>query len=152
MQMRQRNEEKRSKAWVIVMLASTIIILLVIAFFVTKSVVRNPLEGEWISEEKGYHLDVDDDEITVEATIDGQYIEVDLHYTLDKTDKIITLKSNTTAYAEAADDTDGKLSAGEIDEAMSEFVASYNYSIQGDTLTLTEREFGDEFIFTRIEK
>lgn len=152
MQMRQRDEEKRSKAWVIVMLVSTIIILLVIAFFVRKSVVGNPLEGEWLAEEKGYHLDIDDDEVTVEATIDGQYIEVDLYYTLDKTDKIITLKSSTTAYAEAADDTDGKLSASEIDEAMSEFVASYDYSIEGGKLTLKEREFGNEFIFTRIEK
>lgn len=152
MQMRQRDEEKRSKAWVIVMSASTIIILLVIAFFVSKSVVGNPLKGEWLAEEKGYHLEIDDDEVTVEATIDGEHIEVDLYYTLDKTDKIITLKSSTTAYAEAADDTDGKLSANEIDEAMSEFVASYNYSIENDTLTLTEREYGDEFKFTRIKK
>lgn len=152
MQMRQRDEEKRSKAWVIVMLASSIIILLVIAFFVTKSVIQNPLEGEWLSEEKGYHLDVDDDEVTVEATIDGQYVEVDLYYTLDKTDRILTLKSSTTAYSEAADDTKGNLTASEIDEALSEFVASYNYSIEGDTLTLTEREGANEFIFTRIEK
>lgn len=152
MEMRQRDEEKRSKAWVIVMLVSSAIILLVIAFFITRSVAGNPLEGEWVSEEKGYHLDVDNDDITVEATIDGEYIEVDLYYTLDKTDKIITLKSSTTAYAEAADDTDGKLSAGEIDEAMSEFVASYNYSIEGGKLTLTEREFGNEFVFTRVEK
>ena len=152
MQMRQRDEEKRSKAWVVVMLVSSIIILLVVAFFITRTVAGNPIEGEWVAEEKGYHIDVDDDEISVEATIDGQFVEVDLYYTLDKTDKIITLKSNTTAYAEAADDTDGKLSASEIDEAMSEFVATYNYSIEGGKLTLTEREFGDEFVFTRIEK
>lgn len=152
MQMRQRDEEKRSKAWVIVMLASTIIILLVIAFFVTRTVTKNPLQGEWLSEEKGYHLDIDDDDVSVETTIDGQYIEVDLYYTIDKTDKIITLKASTTAYAEAADDTNGKLTASQVDEYMSEFVASYNYSVEGDTLKLTEREYGDEFIFTRIEK
>lgn len=152
MQMRQRDEAKRSKAWVIVMLTSSVIILLLVAFFITKSVAGNPLKGEWIAEEKGYHLEVDDDEITVEATIDGEFIDVDLYYTLDKTDKIITLKSNTAAYAEAADDTDGKLSASEIDEALNEFVATYNYSIEGGKLTLTEREFGNEFVFTRIEK
>lgn len=152
MQMRQKDEEKRSKAWIIVMLVSSIIILLLVAFFITRSVAGNPLKGEWISEEKGYHLEVDDDEITVEATINGQYVEVDLYYTLDKTDRIITLKSSTTAYAEAADDTDGKLSASEIDAAMSEFVGSYNYSMEAGKLTLTEREFEEEFVFTRIEK
>lgn len=152
MQMRQRDEEKRSKAWVIVMLVSTIIIIALIAFFATRTVVGNPLEGEWLSEEKGYHLDVDDDDITVEATIDGQHVEVDLYYTLDKTDKIITLKSSTTAYAEAADETNGKLTASDINENMSEFVASYNYSIEDDTLTLTEREYGDQFTFTKVGK
>ena len=151
MQMRQRDEEKRSKVWLVAMMASSIIILLVIVFFVTESVVQNPLEGEWYSEEKGYHLEIDEDEITVEATIDGDYIEVDLYYTLDKKDKVITLKSSATAYAEAADDTDGNLSAGEIGEALSEFIASYNYSIEGDKLTLTEREFANKFVFTRVE-
>lgn len=151
MQMKQRDEEKRSKAWVIVMLVSTIVILLIIAFFITQSVNGNPLEGEWVSEEKGYHLEIDDDEITVEATIDGQYIEVDLFYTIDKKEKVITLKSSATAYAEAADDTDGKLTAGEIDEALKEFVASYTYSIEGGKLTLTEREFANKFIFTKVE-
>ncbi len=152
MQMRQRDEEKRSKAWVIVMIVSTIIIVALIAFFATRTVYGNPLEGEWISEEKGYHLDIDDDDITVEATIDGQYVEVDLYYTLDKTERIITLKSSTAAYAEAADDTNGNLTASEINEALSEFVASYDYSIEGDTLTLTEREYSEQFTFTKVNK
>lgn len=151
MQMKQRDEEKRSKAWLVAVLASSVIILLVVVFFVTESVIRNPLEGEWYSEEKGYHLEIDEDEVTVEATIDGEDIEVDLYYTLDKKDKVITLKSSAAAYAEAADDTDGNLSAGEIGEALNEFVASYNYSVEGDKLTLTEREFANKFVFTRVE-
>ena len=152
MQMRQKDEAKRSKAWVIVMVASSVIILLLVAFFVTNSVAGNPLKGEWLAEEKGYHLDIDDDEITVEATIDGTFVEVDLYYTLNKQDKIITLKSNTVDIAEAAEDTDGKLSANEIDEAIGEFVSTYNYSIEGGKLRLSEREFGNEFVFTRVEK
>ena len=152
MQMRQRDEAKRSKAWVIVMLASSAIILLLVAFFITNSVTGNPLKGEWLAEDKGYHLDVEEDEITVEATIEGSYVEVDLYYTLNKEDKTITLKSSPTAIAEAADDTDGKLTAGEIDEAIKEFVATYNYSIEGGKLILSEREFGNEFVFTRVDK
>lgn len=152
MEMRQRDEAKRSKAWVIVMIASSAIILLVVAFFITNSVTGNPLKGDWLAEDKGYQLDIDDDEITVEATIDGQYVEVDLYYTLDKTDRIITLKSNATEYAEAANDTNGKISANQIDEVISKFLGSYNYSIEDGKLTLTKREFEDVFVFTRIEK
>ena len=152
MEMRQRDEVKRSKAWVIVMIASSAIILLLIAFFITNFVMGNPLKGEWLEESQGYQLDIDDDEITVEATIDGAYVELDLYYTLNKEDKTITLKSSPTAIAEAAEDTDGKLTASQIDEAINEFVATYNYSIEGGKLILSEREFGNEFVFTRIEK
>lgn len=153
MQMRQRDEEKRSKAWIAVMCVSTIVILVVVGLLIAGSVFNNPLKGEWVEEEKGYYLDVDDDEITVDAVINGEQIEVDLHYTLDKNNKIVTLKSNVAAYAEAADDTDGKISANEINEAMTEFNASYYYSIEGGKLILTEQEFGDaEFVFTKIEK
>ena len=151
MEMRQKDEAKRSKAWVIVMIASSAIILLLIAFFITNSVTGNPLKGEWLAEDKGYQLDIDDDEITVEATIGGQYVEVDLYYTLDKTDRVITLKSNTTAYAEAASNTNGKVAAAQIEEAVSEFLGSYNYSIEDGKLILTKREFAEEFVFTRVE-
>lgn len=152
MQMRQRDEEKRSKLWIVVMLASSMIILLVVVFFIVSPMVRNPLEGEWIAEEKGYYMDVDDDKITVIATIDGEEIEVDLSYTLDQKDKILTIKSNTSAYAEAAKDAEGNISAGEIDEALESFIASYDYSMEGGKLTLTEREFANKFVFTRVEE
>ena len=152
MEMRQKDEAKRSKAWVIVMLASSAIILLIVALLITNSVTGNPLKGEWLAERQEFQLEIDDNEITVETTIDGQYVEVDLYYTLDKTDRIITLKSSTTAYAEAADDTDGKVAAAQIDGAISEFLGSYNYSIEDSKLTLTKREFEDVFVFTRIDK
>lgn len=153
MEMRQRDEEKRSKAWVLVMLISTGVIMLVLGFFLTRSMLGNPLEGEWASEEKGYYLDIDDDnELTVEGTFDGVYTEVELRYTIDKKEKVIALKANPDSYHDAAEDSDGSLTPQEIDESLESFIASYNYSIENDTLTLTEREYGEQFIFTRIKK
>lgn len=152
MQMKQRDEVKRSKLWVAVMAVSSVVILLLVAFGITKSIVQNPLEGEWLTEDERYRLEVEDDEITVEMTVDGQFIEVDLLYTLEKKDKILTLKSDTMEYAGAAEDTNGALTAGEVADAVGEFVASYNYSVESGKLTLTEREFGNKFVFTRIEK
>ena len=64
--MRLKDEEKRSKAWKAIMLISSILIILLIAFFITRIVGGNPLEGEWYSEANGYHLDVEDEnEVTL---------------------------------------------------------------------------------------
>ena len=151
--MKPRDEEKRSKAWRAIMLISSILIILLIAFFITRIVGGNPLEGEWYSEENGYHLDVEDEnEVTLQGTFNDTYMEIDLYYTIDKSEKIISIKPNAESYADAAEDSKGDITAGELDELLTDFTVSYNYSLENDTLTLTEREYGEQYIFTRIEK
>ena len=151
--MRLKDEEKRSKAWKAIMFISSILIILLIAFFITKIVGGNPLEGEWYSEANGYHLDVEDEnEVSLQGTFNDTYMEIDLYYTIDKTEKIISIKPNAESYADAAEDAQGNITAGEIDELLNDFTVSYNYSLENDTLTLTEREYGEQYIFTRVEK
>ena len=153
MLMRQKDEEKRSKAWTIIMLVSSILIILGIVFFITKVVVGNPLEGEWYSKANGYHLDVEDDnEVTLQGTFNGTYMEIDLQYKIDKSEKVISIKPNAESYADAAEESKGNITPGELDELLTDFTVSYNYSLENDTLTLTEREYGEQYIFTRIEK
>lgn len=153
MPMKPRDEEKRSKAWRAIMLISSILIILLIIFFITKIVVGNPLEGEWYSEATGYYLDVEDEnEVTLQGTFNDTYMEIDLHYTIDKSEKVISIKPNAESYADAAEDTKGDVTAGELDELLKDFTVSYNYSLENDTLTLTEREYGEQYIFTRVEK
>lgn len=154
MLMKQKDEEKRSKAWAIVMIVSSILIVLGIVFFITKVMVGNPLEGEWYSEANGYYLDVEDEnEVTLEGTFNDTYMEIDLYYTIDKSEKIISIKPNAESYADAAEDSKGNITAVELDELLADFTISYYYSLEKDTLTLTEREFGEQsYIFTRIEK
>ena len=153
MPIKQRDEEKRSKAWAITMLVSTVLIILGIVFIITNVVLSNPLEGEWYSEADGYYLDVEDEnEVTLQGTFNDTFMEIDLYYTIDKTDKIISIKPNAESYADAAEDSKGQMTAGELDELLADFTVSYNYSLEKDTLTLTEREYGDQYIFTRIKK
>lgn len=154
MLMKQKDEEKRSKAWAIVMTVSSILIILGIVFIITNIVVSNPLEGEWYSEENGYYLDVEDEnEVTLEATFKDTYMEIDLTYTIDKSEKIISIKPNAKSYADAAEESDGNITPVELDELLTDFTGSYNYSLDNDTLTLTEREFEEQiYTFTRIEK
>lgn len=154
MPIKQRDEEKRSKAWTIIMFVSSVLIILGIVFFITKVVTGNPLEGEWYSETNGYRLDVEDEnEVTLEGTFNDNYMEIDLHYTIDKSEKIISIKPNAESYADAVEESKGDVTAGELDELLTDFAMSYYYSLENDTLTLTEREFGEQsYIFTRIEK
>ena len=151
--MKQKDEEKRSKAWAIVMIVSSILIILGIVFIITNVMVGNPLEGQWYSEANGYYLDVEDEnEVTLEGTFNDTYMEIDLYYTIDKSEKIISIKPNAESYADAAEETKGDVTAGELDELLKDFTVSYNYSLENDTLTLMEREYGEQYIFTRIEK
>lgn len=151
--MKPRDEEKRSKVWVTVMLISSILIILAIVFFMMKAIAGNPLEGEWYLKEKGYYLDVkDENEVTLHGTFNDSYMEIDLHYSIDKSDKIISIKPDAESYADAAEDTKGNVTARQLNELLDDFTVSYNYSLEKDTLTLTEREYGEQYIFTRIEK
>ena len=135
------------------MLISTAIIMIVIGFFITRSVLGNPLEGEWASKDKDYYLDIEDDnELTVEGTFEGNYMEVELRYSLDKTEKVISLKTKPDSYYDAVEESNGALTEREIDESLESFITSYSYSIENDTLTLTERESGDRFTFTRVKR
>lgn len=154
MLMKQKDEEKRSKAWAIVMIVSSILIILGIVFIITNVMVGNPLEGQWYSEANGYYLDVEDEnEVTLEGTFNDTYMEIDLYYTIDKSEKIISIKPNAESYADAAEDSKGNVTPVELDELLTDFTISYYYSLDNDTLTLTEREFGEQtYTFTRIEK
>lgn len=153
MPVKQRDEEKRSKAWALTMLVSSVLIILGIVFIITNVVMSNPLEGEWYSEADGYYLDVEDEnEVTLQGTFNDTSMEIDLYYTMDKTEKIISIKPNAESYADAVEDSKGQMTAGELDELLADFTVSYNYSLEKDTLTLTEREYGDQYIFTRIKK
>ena len=135
------------------MLVSSALIILGIIFIITNVVISNPLEGQWYSQEHEYFLDVEDEnEVTLEGTFNDTHMEIELYYTIDKTEKIISIKPNAESYEDAAEDSDGNVTPMELDELLTDFTVSYNYSLENDTLTLTEREYGEQYIFTRIEK
>lgn len=153
MPIKQRDEEKRSKAWAITMIVSSVLIILGIVLIITNVVVSNPLEGEWYSAANGYYLEVEDEnEVTLQGTFKDTYMEIDLYYTMDKTEKIISIKPNAESYADAVEDSKGQMTEAELNELLTDFTVSYNYSLEKDTLVLTEREYGEQYIFTRIKK
>ena len=128
----ENNEEKRSTLWRTVLTVSSVIIIIILIFFIVKLFTGNPLEGRWVSEDSGAVLEIGDNgKVSLTGSTDGEDKgDSPMTYTVDTKNKIFTVYTDS-AYAE------GVLSG------------SYDYNIEKDTLTLTEREYGDQMIFTR---
>ena len=128
----ENNEEKRSTLWRTVLTVSSVIIIIIIAFFIVKLFTGNPLEGTWVNEDSGSVLEIRDSGKAVLTEVADEKSEdsISMTYNVDTKTKIFTVQTDH-AYAE------GVLSG------------SYDYNLEGDTLTLTEREYGDQIVFMR---
>ena len=152
MELKKKDEEKRTRYWKLILITSTLAIVLVAGFFLLRSVFGNPLEGTWVSEEAGYRIELDDEnEMQIETTVKEAYVEVDAIYVIDKSVKTITIKPELMSYEEAAEDAKGTVTGADIDAKLAELMTTFDYSLDGNTLTLTEREYGEQFIFTRVK-
>ena len=119
----ENNEEKRSTLWRTIVAISSILIVIVAVFFVTRLFVGNPLVGTWVSEDSGEVTLTDEDKKSFE-TVQSE---------VDTKTKVFTIHTEDTQ-------AEGLLSG------------TYDYSIEKDTLTLTEREYGDQLVFVKREK
>jgi hypothetical protein len=136
----------------IILLVSTLLIVLVVGFFTIRSAVQSPLEGKWYSEENGYFLEIDDEgEAELKLTVEKTSVEVDLYYTMDRKMKTITFRGDLESFEEEAKESNGVLAASDIDAHLESFLSSFDYSVEGETVVLTEREAGEQFVFTRMK-
>ena len=128
------------------MTVSSVLIVIIAVFFVVKLFTGNPLEGTWVSEDNGIRMEVLGDDCVVITRINGD--EDGDSYTLDvsvdKKNKTFTVQLNNDSVRENTDNT-AVLSEDDQDP----FGGTYSYSIENDTLTLTEREYGDQIVFER---
>ena len=142
----KNSEEKRNTAWRTVMTVSSVLIVIIAVFFVVKLFTGNPLEGTGVSEDNGIRMEVRGDDSVVITRINGD--EDGDSYTLDvsvdKENKTFTVQLNNDSVRENTDNT-AVLSEDDQDP----FGGTYSYSIENDTLTLTEREYGDQIVFER---
>lgn len=142
----KNSEEKRNTAWRTVMTVSSVLIVIIAVFFVVKLFTGNPLEGTWVSEDNGIRMEVRGGDCVVITRINGD--EDGDSYTLDvsvdKKNKTFTVQLNNDSVRENTDNT-AVLSEDDQDP----FGGTYSYSIENDTLTLTEREYGDQIVFER---
>ena len=128
----ENNEEKRSTLWRTIVAISSILIVIVAVFFVTRLFVGNPLVGTWFSEDSGEVIKIESNGKVTLTDEDKKSFET-VQSEVDTKTKVFTIHTEDTQ-------AEGLLSG------------TYDYSIEKDTLTLTEREYGDQLVFVKREK
>ena len=130
------DEAKRSKIWRVVTLVSSVLIILIAVYLLTRMFTTNPVVGNWESEDATIALKIEkNDTIQVDITDIAENTDaaVEMNNSVDMKSKIITITYIKEDLEKVLDDLD----------------SSFSYSIDGNQLTLTEREYGEQFTFIR---
>ena len=146
------NEAKRSKIWRIVTSVTSVIIVLLAAYLLVKLFMTNPVEGTWTSDDSNLTITFKGNH-TMNAEImdlaDGTGIKVKMDYSIDKDEKILIIEEDEDEIQKVVKDADGQFTEEALRNAIYAINTSFNYSVDQDVLTLTEREYGDQMTFTR---
>lgn len=146
------NEEKRSQIWRIVTGVSSVLIILIVIYFFVKALAGNPIQGTWVDEDSNVELVIKNAStvtLKVSELAEESQVSIQLGYSLDKEDKIFTIKEDTDALKKVADQSDGAFTEEALEAAIGSYMCSFTYSIDGNEMTLTEREYGDQISLTR---
>lgn len=147
------DEEKRSKIWRIVTTVSTILIIVGVILLLMKLFMTNPLEGNWADEDGSFYMSIMKNGsmvITIpEEERESSGVDMDMRYTLDKEEKTITITADESGFGKIADETGGQFTEEEVRRALSTVMTTFDYSVDQEQLTLTEREYGEQLILIK---
>ena len=148
----KNDEEKRNVLWRSTISVSSILIILIGVFFVIRLFTANPLEGTWVSEDSDLTLKINRKD-TVEVQWPERFADSDagvrVNYSIDKEMKTFTLRSSREAVEEAVEQSEGVLTEVMVVSAMESLEATYDYNMEQNQLTLTDREYGDQLVFDK---
>ncbi len=146
------DEVKRSKIWKVVTLVSSVLIIVIAVYLLMKMFTANPLEGSWESEDGDLALIVDvGGAMTVKLydISEGMDVSVEMAYTLDKEEKTITIKEDMAELEKQVKKADGAYTEETLESALSYVATTFDYNIEGNRLTLSEREYGEQLTFVK---
>ena len=147
-----RNDEaKRSKIWKIVTIVSSVLIIVISIFLLTRLFTANPLEGTWKDEDDNLELSIKSGSMVVNIPelAEETNVAVKMNYTMDKDEKTITISINEAELEKQADKSDGKYTKTMLESALDSITTTFEYSVEQERLTLTEREYGDQMTFIK---
>ncbi len=112
----------------------------------------NPVVGNWESEDATIALKIEkNDTIQVDITDIAENTDaaVEMNYSVDMKSKIITITKDEEQIDKAVEKADGAYIKEDLENVLDDLDSSFSYSIDGNQLTLTEREYGEQFTFIR---
>ena len=112
----------------------------------------NPVVGNWESEDATIALKIEkNDTIQVDITDIAENTDavVEMNYSVDMKSKIITITKDEEQIDKAVEKADGAYTKEDLENVLDDLDSSFSYSIDGNQLTLTEREYGEQFTFIR---
>ena len=148
----KNDEAKRSKIWRIVMTTSSAVIILIAVYLLVKVFTGNPLQGTWVNEDSNVEMEIKSGSsltLRVPDLAEESSVNVKLDYSLDKDDKIFTISEDKEELKKLADKSDGMYTEEALEAALGSYMTSFTYSVDGEQLTLTEREYGDQRVLIR---
>lgn len=148
----KNDEQKRNVLWRLAISISSILIIAIAAFFFVKLFTDNPMEGKWSSEDSDLVLTVKNNGTAVVQwpdEFDGAEVTVNMTYSMEKDAKIFILHRNEDSIKKVGEESQGEVSAASIESAIDSLEGSYDYNIEQNLLTLTEREYGEQRVFQK---
>ena len=146
------DEAKRSKIWTDVTAVTSVLIVIIAIFLLMKMFTGNPLEGSWTDEDGNMDLKIGrNGQMTVilPASGDGEETQVPMTYTLSKESKTISIQEDDNKIQEIAEKSNGQYTEETLKNAVQSIGTTFEYSIDGGTMTLTEREYGEQMMFNK---
>lgn len=148
----KNDEAKRSQIWRIVMTVSSVLIIVGAVLLLMKLFTTNPLEGEWTDEDGVFDMSISKDGtmiLTIPEAEEAVSVDVNMRYTLNKEEKTITITADESGFQKLADQSQGQYTEDEIRNALKSVVTTFDYSVDQERLTLTEREYGEQLVLVK---
>lgn len=147
----KNDEEKRSRVVRMVTMACTILIILIGAFMLIRLFTGNPIQGVWKGEDTDIVLTIKKDIIVANyAELMGDTnVRVELSYTMDKDAKTITIKTDDEDLREVVEVSEESIEENGLKSALGMIATTFEYSMEDDRLTLTEKEYGEQLVFVK---
>lgn len=146
----KNDDHTRSIIWRSVMSVTSVVIVLIAVFFLVRMFTMNPLEGTWDYEDSDLIMTIKGNNTAIikwPDEFDGNQIAVSMDYDIDSKTKTFSLRLNTDAVKKAAD-SEG-ISEDVITQALDRLDGTYDYNMEQNQLTLTDREYGSQLIFEK---
>lgn len=134
------------------MTVSSVLIIVGAVLLLMKLFTTNPLEGEWTDEDGFFDMAISKDGtlvFTIPEAEEAASVDVDMRYTMNKEEKTITIMADESGFQKLADQSQGQYTEDEIRNALKSVVTTFDYSVDQERLTLTEREYGEQLVLVK---